>query len=69
MRRPGTDISGVVIGVGAPNRTKDDRVGILTKDFSKRLELRELLTMLVTIFSLGQVSTEKPELAQRALLA
>ena len=26
MRRTGTDISGVVIGVGAPNRTKDDRV-------------------------------------------
>ena len=26
MRRIGTDISGVVIGVGAPNRTKDGRV-------------------------------------------
>lgn len=26
MRRTGTDISGVVLGVGAPNRTKDDRV-------------------------------------------
>ena len=26
MVRTGTDISGVVIGVGAPNRTKDDRV-------------------------------------------
>lgn len=26
MRRTGTDISGIVLGVGAPNRTKDDRV-------------------------------------------